>query len=54
MAKFNDKSAFFLFSVNKSLFLQKCRFNIQIANIYLGLGFGFGPQRIKDLAIVFP
>ena len=52
MAKFNDKSAFFLFSVNKSLFLQKCRFNIQIANIYLG--FGFGPQRIKDLAIVFP
>ena len=27
---------------------------IQIPNIYLGLGFEFGPQRIRDLAIVCP
>jgi hypothetical protein len=27
---------------------------IQIPNIYLGLGFEYGPQRIRDLAIVCP
>ena len=27
---------------------------IQIPNIYLGLGFEFGPQRVRDLAFVCP
>ena len=27
---------------------------IHIPKIYLGLGFEFGPQRVRDLAIVFP
>ena len=40
-----------MFSINQPLFLQK---SIQIPNIYLGLGFEFefGPQRIRDLAIM--
>jgi hypothetical protein len=38
------------FSINQSLFLQKNYALYQ--NIYLGLGFEFGLQRIGDLAIV--
>ena len=41
-----------MFSINQPLFLQKVSLYIQIPNIYLGLGFEFGPQRIRDLAIV--
>ena len=35
-------------------FYKKLSLYIQIPNIYLGLGFEFGPQRIWDLAIVCP
>jgi hypothetical protein len=42
-----------MFSINQPLFLQKkLRLYIQIPNIYLGLGFKFGPQRIMDFAIL--
>ena len=41
-----------MFSINQPLFLQKVSLYIQIPNIYLGLGFEFGLQRIRDLAIV--
>ena len=37
-----------------SMFFKKLRLYIQIPNIYLVLGFEFGPQRIRDLAIVCP
>ena len=40
-----------MFSINQPLFLQKSLY-IQIPSIYLGLGFEFGPQRIRNLAIV--
>ena len=33
-------------------FLQKLKLNIHIPNIFLSLGFDFGPQRIRDLAFV--
>jgi hypothetical protein len=33
-------------------FYKKLSLYIQISNIYLGLGFEFGPQRNRDLAIV--
>ena len=33
-----------MFSINQPLFLQKLSFYIQIPNIYLGLGFEFGPR----------
>jgi hypothetical protein len=33
-------------------FYKKLSLYIQIPNIYLGLGFEFWPQRIRDLAIV--
>ena len=42
----------FMFSINQPLFLQK--YKPLYPNIYLGLGFEFGPQRIRDLAIVCP
>ena len=35
-------------------FYKKLSLYIQIPNIYLGLGFEFGPQRIRNLAIVCP
>ena len=35
-------------------FCEKLSLYIKIPNIYLGLGFEFGPQRIWDLAIVCP
>ena len=41
------------FSIVQPLFLQNLSLYIHIPNIYLGLGFEFGPQRIRDLAIVF-
>ena len=44
-----------MFSIDHPLFLQKAKplyVGIQIPNMCLGLEFEFGPQRIKDLAIV--
>jgi hypothetical protein len=41
----NRVSPLSMFSIIQPLFLQK-------TNIYLGLGFEFGPQRIRDLAFV--
>ena len=35
-------------------FYKKLSLYIYIANIYLGLGFEFGPNRIRDLAFVCP
>ena len=35
-------------------FNKKLKFYIQLSNIYLGVGFEFGPQRIWDLAFVCP
>jgi hypothetical protein len=36
------------------LFLQKLSRYISIPNIYFGLGFEFGLQRIRDLAFMCP
>ena len=45
----------FMFSIHQPLFLQKkTSFYIQIPNIFLGLGFECGLQRIRDLAILRP
>ena len=46
---FGTVSLLSMFSINETIFLQKL---IQIPNIYLRLDFEFGPQRIRDLAIV--
>ena len=35
-------------------FYKRLSLYIPIPNIYLGLGFEFGPERIRDLAIVRP
>ena len=35
-------------------FYKKLSLYIHISNMYLGLGFEFGPQRIRDLAFVCP
>ena len=44
-----------MFFLIQQLFLQKNQnLYIHIQNIHLGLGFEFGPQRIRDLAIVCP
>ena len=43
-----------MFSIIQLLFLKKIRLYIHNPNIYLGLGFEFGPQRISDLAFVCP
>ena len=44
---FGTVSSLSMFSINQPLFLkQKLSLYIQISNIYLGLGFEFGPQRI--------
>ena len=40
------------FFTNQTLFLQKLSHYILISNIYLALGFEFGPQRIRDLKCV--
>ena len=48
---FGTVSPLSMFSINQPLFLQKIILYIQIPNIYLSLGFEFGPQRIRDLAI---
>ena len=42
------------FSLINHYFYKKLSLYIQIPNMYLGLGFEFGPQRIRDLAIVCP
>ena len=49
---FGTVSPLFMFSINQALFLQNLSLYIQISNIYLGLGFEFGLQRIWDLAIM--
>ena len=42
-----------MFSINQTLLLQKIKpLYPHLPNIYLGLEFEFGPQRIGDLAIV--
>ena len=54
---FGTESPLSMFFINQPLFLQKTKpvcLYIHIPNIYLGLGFEFGPQRIRDLAIVCP
>ena len=38
------------FPLSNQCFYKKT--NVHIPNLYLGLGFEFGPQRIKDLAFV--
>ena len=38
--------------INPNFYKKTKPLIIQIPNIYLGLGFEFGPQRIRDLAIV--
>ena len=43
-----------MFSINQPILPQKISLYIQIPIIYVGLGYEFGPQRIKDLAIVCP
>jgi hypothetical protein len=48
---FSTVSSLSMFSINQPLFLS---LYIQIPNIFWGLGFEFGPQRIWDLAIVCP
>ena len=52
---FGTLSSLSMFSINQPLFLQKTK-PLQIPNIYLELGFEieFGPQKIRDLAIVCP
>ena len=47
---FGTVSPLSMFSINQPLL----SLYIQIPNIYLGLGFEFGPQRSRDLAIVCP
>ena len=43
-----------VFHLSTIIFTKKLSFYIQMPNIYLGLGFEFGPQRIRDLALVYP
>ena len=51
---FGTGSPLAIFIINQPLLLQKLSLYIHIPNIYLGLGFEFGPQRIRDLAFVCP
>ena len=51
---FGTVSPLSIFSIIQPLFLQKLSFYIQIPNIYLGLGLGFGPKSIRELAFVCP
>ena len=52
---FGTVSPLSMFSIKKPLFLQKkLSLHIRIPNNYLGLGFEFGMQRIRNLAIVCP
>ena len=53
-AKLSVVSPLSMFLIIQPLFLQKLRLYIHIPNIYLGLGFDFGPQKIRDLAFVYP
>jgi hypothetical protein len=43
-----------MFSINQPLFLQKTKPLYQNPKYLFGIGFEFEPQRIRDLAIVFP
>ena len=50
---FGTVSPLSIFFINQPLFLKiKLSLYIQISNIYLGLGFEFVPQKIRDLAIM--
>ena len=49
---FSTVSPLSMFSINQSLFLQKTKPLYPHHQIYLGLGFEFVPQRIRDLAFV--
>ena len=51
---FGTVSLLSMFFINRPLVLQKLSLYTHISNIYSGLGFEFGPQRIRDLAIVSP
>ena len=51
---FGRVSPLSMFYINQPLFLPKLSLCIQIPNMYLGLGFEFGPQRIRNLAIACP
>ena len=52
---FGTVSPLSMFSINQPLFQQqKKSLYIPIPNIHLEMGFEFGPQRIRDLAIVCP
>ena len=39
---------------NNHYFYKRLSLYIHIPNVYLGLGFEFGPQRIRDLAFMCP
>ena len=52
---FGTVSPLSMFSIIQPLFLQKTlSLYTHIPNIYLGLGFEFGPQRIRELSFVCP
>jgi hypothetical protein len=51
---FGTVSFLSMFSIIQPLFSQKLSLYINIPNINLGLGFEFGPKRIRDLAFVCP
>ena len=51
---FGAVSPLSMFSIIQPLFLQRTKPLYSHSNIYLGLGFEFGPQRIRDLAFVCP
>ena len=51
---FGTVSPLSIFSINQSLFLQKTKPLYPHTKYFLGLGFEFGPQRIKDLTFLFP
>ena len=51
---FGTVSPLSMFSIIPPVFLQKLSLYIHIPNIYLGLGFEFGLQRIRDVAFMCP
>ena len=52
---FGTVSPLSMFYINQLLFFKKTKpIYIQVPNIFGGLGFEFGPQRIIDFAIVCP
>jgi hypothetical protein len=51
---FGTVSSLSMFSLINHYFYKKLSLYIEISNIYLGLGFEFGPPRIRNLAVVYP